>query len=189
MNAWTSLDAECSIRFTRKLRGVDAMAKNKPSQGARKTETLTLRLDPKVKMMIEIISRIRRQSITGVVEAAIEEIAFDLDTPYFDDGESHNYSLGAIFSEIWSADESERFINACYRLPSLMTYEEQRIWETIKSSKCFWENHVTTMPTDWSVAGLGRIDRSNLRLWWADLMDHVEAHKDSRTIVPFEPSF
>ncbi|QZC96456.1 hypothetical protein K2E96_10965 [Pseudomonas sp. ERGC3:05] len=73
------------------------MAKNKPSQGARKTETLTLRLDPKVKMMIELISRIRRQSITGVVEAAIEGIAFDLDAPYFDDGEMHNYSLGIIF--------------------------------------------------------------------------------------------
>lgn len=165
------------------------MAKNKPSQGARKTETLTLRLDPKVKMMIEIISRIRRQSITGVVEAAIEEIAFDLDTPYFDDGETHNCSLGAIFSEVWSSDESERFINMCHRLPSLMTYEEQRIWETIKSSKSFWENGASQILTDWSVAGLGRIDRSNLRLWWDDLMDHVEAHKDSRTIVSFEPSF
>lgn len=165
------------------------MAKNKPSQGARKTETLTLRLDPKVKVMIEIISRIRRQSITGVVEAAIEEIAFDLDTPYFDDGEMHNYSLGSIFSDVWSADESERFINMCYHLPSLLTYEEQRIWETIKSSSCFWESHLTKIPTDWTVAGLGRIDRSNLRLWWADLLEHVDAHKDSRTIVPFEAPF
>lgn len=165
------------------------MAKNKPSQGARKTETLTLRLDPKVKMMIELISRIRRQSITGVVEAAIEEIAFDLDAPYFDDEKMHNHSLGAIFSEVWSADESERFINMCYRLPSLLTYEEQRIWETIKSSRCFWESRITTLPTDWEVEGLGRIDRSNLRLWWADLLEHVEENKESRTIVPFEPPF
>lgn len=189
MKAWTSLDAVCSIRFTRKLRGVDAMAKNKPSQGARKTETLTLRLDPKVKAMIEIISRIRRQSITGVVEAAIEEIAFDLDAPYFFDGKTLNSSLGAIFSDIWSSDESERFINMCYHLPSLMTYEEQRIWETIKSSRCFWENAASKILSDWSVVGLGCVDISNLRLWWNDLLDHVEAHKDSRTVVPFEPAF
>lgn len=165
------------------------MAKNKPSQGARKTETLTLRLDPKVKAMIEIISRIRRQSITGVVEAAIEEIAFDLDTPYFFDGKTLNSSLGVVFSEIWSSDESERFINLCHHLPSLMTYEEQRIWETIKSSRCFWENEASKILSDWSVEGLGCVDISNLRLWWSNLLDHVEAHKDSRTVVPFEPEF
>lgn len=165
------------------------MAKNKPNQGARKTETLTLRLDPKIKMMIELISRIRRQSITGVVEAAIEEIAFDIDAPYFDDGETHNHTLAVVFSDVWSSDESERFINLCYRFPTLLTYEEQRIWETIKSSRSFWEHHLTTLPTDWEIPGLGRVDRANLRLWWTDLLQHVEDHKESRTVVPFVGTF
>ncbi len=183
------MDAKGTIRFKRKLIGVQTMAKNKPSQGARKTETLTLRLDPKVKLMIELISRIRRQSITGVVEAAIEEIAFDLDAPFFYEKETNTWSLSSVVTEVWSTDESERFINMCYHLPTLLTYEEQRIWETIKASKVFLATDATVMETFWEVEGLGRIDRSNIRMWWADLLEHVEENKDSRTVVPFEPPF
>jgi hypothetical protein len=165
------------------------MAKNKPSQGARKTETLTLRLDPKVKLMIELISRIRRQSITGVVEAAIEEIAFDLDAPVVSGGKAWPMSLLSAVSEIWSTDESERFIHLCTHLPSLITYEEQRLWETIKASKFFLTDGLADNAVYWDVPGVGYIDRHNVRRWWQDLLAHVEDNKESRTIVPFEPPF
>ena len=77
------------------------MAKNKPNQGARKTETLTLRLDPKVKMMIELISRVRRQSITGVIESAIEEIAFNTETPFSVNGETWGSDVSSIMTDVW----------------------------------------------------------------------------------------
>lgn len=190
MNAWTSSDAKGRIRFKRKLTGADEMAKNKPSQGARKTETLTLRLDPKVKLMIELISRIRRQSITGVVEAAIEEIAFDLDAPFVSGGEAHPMSLGSAISEIWSTDESERFINLCRYLPSLITYEEQRLWETIKATKFFVVDPGTGDMSKFSeIPGIGQLDRQKIRRWWSDLLAHVDSHRESRTITPFEPPF
>ncbi|WGK61490.1 hypothetical protein QAO71_15805 [Halopseudomonas sp. SMJS2] len=165
------------------------MAKNRPNQGARKTETLTLRLDPKYKLLIELISRVRRQSITGVIEAAVEDVASDLDTPYFDDGEMHNYSLGAVFSDVWSSDESERFINMCYRLPTLLTYEEQRIWEIIKSSPVFHAKEATTLQTDWEIGGIGRLDRGMLRLHWEDLLEYAADKRDSKTVDPFVPDF
>ena len=187
MNAWTSADAKGTIRFMRKLMSADEMAKNKPNQGARKTETLTLRLDPKVKLMIELISRIRRQSITGVVEAAIEEIAFDLDAPVVSAGEPWPMSLLSAVSEIWSTDESERFIHLCTHLPSLITYEEQRIWETIKASKVFLTDGIEENAQFWDVPGVGYIDKHSVRIWWPDLLAHVEENKESRTIVPFEP--
>jgi hypothetical protein len=163
------------------------MAKNKPSQGARKTETLTLRLDPKVKLMIELISRIRRQSITGVVEAAIEEIAFDLDAPFVTGGEAHPMSLGSTISEIWSTDESERFINLCFYLPSLITYEEQRLLETIKASQSFFSDETGAMAIGGKLPGIGQLDRQKIRRWWSELLAHVDDHRESRTITPFEP--
>ncbi|VVN47573.1 hypothetical protein [Pseudomonas fluorescens] len=165
------------------------MAKNKPNQGARKTETLTLRLDPKVRLTIELISRVRRQSITGVVEAAIEDIAFDLDVPFVEDGAVKSAALGAVFSEIWSTDESELFINMCFRLPSLLTYEEQRLWETIKASVAFREKPTSTVLTDWEVDGVGRLDKAMLRMFWSDLAEHVVDNRESRTVVPFVPPY
>jgi len=165
------------------------MAKNKPNQGARKTETLTLRLDPKVKFMIELVSRIRRQSITGVIEAAIEEIAGDLGAPFHYKGETNNWDLSSAVAEVWSTDESERFINFCYHLPNLLTFEEQRIWETIKASPFFLANDATAMETFWEVERIGHLDRGSISQFWENLLEHVEEHKESRTIIPFEPPF
>lgn len=163
------------------------MAKNKPNQGARKTETLTLRLDPKVKMMIELISRIRRQSITGVIESAIEEIASNTDTPFSVDGRTRSSDVSTMMRDLWSTDESERFINLCYHCPALMTYEEQRIWETVKASAIFDGNVEGAAQTAWEIEGLGFLDYLQIRHHWVELLEHVEANKDSRTIVPFEP--
>lgn len=165
------------------------MAKNKPNQGARKTESLTLRMDPKIKFLIEVISRVRRQSITGVVEAAMEETAFDLEVPYFDEGKVEAHALGAIFSEIWSTDESELFINMCFHLPTLMTYEEQRLWETIKISPAFHDKPSATVVTDWKIDGVGKLDKGMIRMFWQDLANHVVDNRDSRTVIPFEPPF
>lgn len=165
------------------------MAKNKPNQGSRKTETLTLRLDPKVKFTIDVISRVKRQSITGVVEAAVEALVFDLDVPFHDGGNTENCSVANAVTEVWSTDESERFVNFCYHLPNLLTFEEQRIWETIKASPVFMEKAPAKIGTHWQVEGVGRLNREYIRMFWSDLLEHVEENKESRTIVPFEPPF
>jgi hypothetical protein len=98
-------------------------------------------------------------------------------------------SLFSAVSEIWSTDESERFIHLCVHLPSLITYEEQRLWETIKASKFFLTDGLADNAVFWDVPGVGYIDRQNVRRWWQDLVAHVEDNKESRTIVSFEPPF
>ncbi|MNE60354.1 hypothetical protein D3C80_1554940 [compost metagenome] len=75
----------------------------------------------------------------------------------------------------------------CYHLPTLLTYEEQRIWETIKSSFVFLTKEESHMPTLWEVEGVGILDRREVRRYWDQLLEHVDANRDSRTIVPFEP--
>lgn len=162
------------------------MAKNKPSQGARKTETLTLRLDPKIKYMIELMSRIKRQSITSVVEAAIESEAFELDTPVIIEGKRENWSLANAVSEYWSTDVVARFINLCAFMPELLTYEEQRIWETIKATPQFWDENIESYMAPYHIQGMGFIDKFKVGSYFMSLSLFVDEHKDSRTIVPFD---
>jgi len=162
------------------------MAKNKPNQGSRKTETLTLRLDPKVKYTIELMSRIRRQSITSVIEAAVEAEAFDLDTPVIIDGKRETWSLASAVSEFWSTDVVARFLGLCAFMPELLTYEEQRIWETIKATPEFWDENIESYMVPYHLPGLGYIDKFKVGSYFMSLTLHVEEHKDSRTIVPFD---
>jgi len=158
------------------------MTKRKPSQGARKTETLTLRLDPKAKFTIDLLSRTRRQSITTVIESAIDEMAYDQDV----DTPEGKWTLGSAVTEVWSTDEAVRFLRMCEFMPGLLTHEEQRLWETIKASPAFLANERSTVTTSREVKGVGRLDITVVRVYWNDLLKHVEQNRDSRTIVPFK---
>lgn len=162
------------------------MTKNKPNQGVKKTETLTLRLEPKLKFLIELISRMKRQSITGVVESAVEDLAFGLDVSFHDNGTTEPLAMVNALANIWSTDESERFLNFCYHLPHLMTYEDQRVWETIKVSPVFFEAKKSKASTPRKIESLDQLDRLVVSQSWQSLLQHVEMNKDNRVVVPFE---
>src|SRR5689334_25192254 len=49
-----------------------------------KSETLTIRLDPKTRFMLEFVARLRGQTITTVVERAIADAADAATIPEFD---------------------------------------------------------------------------------------------------------
>ncbi|MCY1378503.1 hypothetical protein D9M69_661430 [compost metagenome] len=121
-----------------------------------------------------------------MIEAAIEGVAFDLDTPIVIEGKRETWSLGSVVSEIWSTDEVARFINMCAFTPELLTYEEQRIWETIKATPEFWDENIESYMAPYHVKGLGYIDKFKVGSYFMSLSLHVEEHKDSRTIVPFD---
>jgi hypothetical protein len=49
-----------------------------PATKRAKTETLSLRLDPKTKFMLDFLARVQGQSITTVVERAVAKVAADV---------------------------------------------------------------------------------------------------------------
>lgn len=163
------------------------MSKNKPNQGARKTEALTLRLDPKVRFLIDLIARQKRQSITGVIESAIEVYAtnFLIEAELWDedteDDKLQQVSLYKLSKEIYSTDDSFRFMMLVWCCPRLLSYEEVRLKETIYGSKIFWDEYPN------SDSSRNDIDTDVLREHWVSLLRHVDEHKSSPTIVPYEP--
>lgn len=162
------------------------MTKNKPNQGARKTEALTLRLDPKVRFLIDLLARQKRQSITGVIESAIETYAtnFHIEADLWseEDGEekTQTVSMYKLSKELYCTDDSFRFMMLVWHCPRLLSYEELRIKETIYSSKFFWDQYPdSTNPLD-------DINTTLLREHWVSLLKHVDDHKSSPTVVPYE---
>lgn len=163
------------------------MVKKKPNQGARKTEALTLRLDPKVRFLIDLIARQKRQSITGVIESAIELYATNYsvkaelwDEDLQEDSVKHQ-SLYKICNEVYSTDDSFRFMMLCWVCPQLLSYEEQRLSETIYASDLFWDEYPH------SSAKKNDIDTDLLREHWEELLMHVEEHRSSPVVVPYVP--
>lgn len=86
----------------------------------KKTDALTLRLDPRAKFLIELLSRDGHQTITGVIESAVSRLGNDRKVKL----PGGDISLTAAIERIWSPVESERVVNLALFTPSLLTHEE-----------------------------------------------------------------
>jgi len=69
-----------------------------------KTETLSLRLDPKTKFMLDFLARVQGQSITTVVERAVHQVAASVSVAPFEANDK-------TWASFWDASEGVRTLN------------------------------------------------------------------------------
>ena len=140
------------------------------------TVSVGIRIDPKIKFALDMMGREQKRSLTAVIEWAISRAIAE--QPWDIEG-----SFAQTIDKVWSTDESTRFANLGFEMPQVLTYDELRIWETIKASPYFWHKHADGT---YSVLDF-MLDKDLLRNNWADLLEHVQSHRSSPTVVPFDP--
>jgi hypothetical protein len=98
-----------------------------PSDKARgaKTLTLSLRLDPKTKFILDFVARIKGQSITTVVERAIKETADGLSIRGWD--ERSTTSHDSKWSDFWDPDEGVRTLRLLTNSGYPSTFDEDEL--------------------------------------------------------------
>ena len=94
-----------------------------------KTETVTLRLDPKTRFMLEFMSRVQARSITAVVEQAIREAAANVSVRSNSDDER-------TWSHFWDASEGSRTLQLISDANYPTNYEED---ELLAFAHAHWE--------------------------------------------------
>lgn len=157
--------------------------KRAPSRASNPTVSVSLRIDPKTKYLVDLLAREQKRTITGVIEWAIERAAGQIS---FKDRE---YGLDTTFlvelESLWSTDESLRVVRLALAKPSLLDYDELRVWETIKATPAFWK-----VPVQEGASGLREdlLYVSLLQEHWEALIEHVGKHQNSRSIVPYTVS-
>lgn len=156
--------------------------KNDAKRSSGVSVNVSLRLDPKMKYLIDLMTRDQKRTITGVIEWSLERAASQVMIT----GEA--YTEGDTFAQaidhLWSTDEATRVIKLAIYRQSLLDYDEMRIWETIRATKHFWKVRVAD-----SISGGAVMDYMHMDLiqkHWDDLLEHVAKHKNSRSIVPYD---
>ena len=99
----------------------------KPTAKRAKTETLSLRLDPKTKFMLDFLARVQGQSITTVVERAVHKVAAGIGVSEFDDQKT--------WASFWDASEGVRTLNLISEPFYPTNYEED---ELLSFTKVHW---------------------------------------------------
>ena len=101
-----------------------------------KSESLTIRLDPKTRFILEYVSRARGQTITTVVERAILESANNvkLENEFYD------------WKDFWDVSEGVRTLKVASQPELYPTFEEEQLLAFVRSHEDFFyidrKNHL-----------------------------------------------
>jgi hypothetical protein len=114
-----------------------------------RSETVTVRLDAKLRYLAELAARKQRRTVSSFIEWTIEET---LKSIYLSDYEGDDaVSLAQEANELWDVDEPDRLVKLALRRPAMLTHEEQIIWKLIKENGFFWRGNYNTGEWAWKI--------------------------------------
>jgi hypothetical protein len=96
-----------------------------------RSETVTVRLDPKLRYLAELAARHQRRTLSSYVEWAIED---SLRWINLDSGTTLHQSA----ERLWDVDEPDRFVRLALSYEHMLTHEEQVIWKLIRENGYLW---------------------------------------------------
>jgi hypothetical protein len=114
----------------------------RPKKSEQPTVNVSLRIDPKIKFAIDLLSREQKRSITGVIEWSVMQA---LKTQSIKTPAGNEISLYELMDLAWSPDEADRIISLGVFSPYTLNHEENCIWTLIKASGVFMK-HVAAQP-------------------------------------------
>ncbi len=162
------------------------MAKKPENRGGGKlnrTQTVTIRLDPRVRYLTDLAARTQRRTTSGFIEWAIER-AFSEIVMYEGEGPEHPaITLMDQEVELWDVDEADRFAKLALYFPNLLTYDEQVLWKLITENYAFWTEV-------WGPWELPRIEPQSmnfkvLRQYWDTLNAVANGTADISELPPY----
>jgi hypothetical protein len=169
-------------------RGID-MAEKKTGGGSKlsRTQTVTVRFDPKLRYLAELAARKQRRTVSSFIEWAVEQSLHQI---YLEDPSSYNVegqTLSGNAEELWDVDDSERFIKLALFYPQLLTHEEQLVWRAIKDHGLLSKHNHIDIETDGPAKTLKFMAHEHLpfiqKHWGAFL---AKAHGENVDIPEFE---
>jgi len=115
--------------------------KKKKGSGGKlsRSETVTVRLDPKLRYLAGLAARQHRRTLSSFIEWAIKE---SLDKVSLKSNNlSNNKSIADEAINLWDVDEPDRFIKLAFNNPDLLTHDEQVLWKLIQENGHLWHGY------------------------------------------------
>src|SRR2546429_4626748 len=112
---------------------MEKMAKSRGGGGKlNRSETVTIRLDPKLRYLTELAARKQRRTVSSFIEWAIESA---LGRIVLREDATGEVTLGRQSEALWDIDEPDRFAKLAENYPELLTHDEQVLWKLIKECR------------------------------------------------------
>ena len=150
-----------------------------------RSETVTVRLDPKLRYLAELAAKKQRRTLSSFIEWAIEDalgrVTIYEGTSY---NNEHDLSIGQEAANLWDVDDADRFAKLAVRYPDLLTHEEQVLWKLIKENGYLWRGNWRGSDNSWQwKIEEGSLQFDELRKHW-DTFKKVASGEGQKSDLP-----
>lgn len=118
-----------------------------------RTETVTVRLDPKLRYLADLAARTHRRTLSSYIEWTIKKA---LDSEMVRPAGTSSlvatdHSIGNEAEYLWDVDDADRFAKLALRYPHLLSHEEQVRWKLIRENGYLWRGNYSHGPrNEWA---------------------------------------
>ncbi len=123
-----------------------------------RSETVTVRLDPKLRYLAELAALKQRRTLSSFIEWAIEDSlgrVFLKESPY---ANNPGTTVADDAPQLWDVDDADRFAKLALRYPDLLTHEEQKRWKLVRENGYLWKGRHDKNGGKWT----WRVDEDSL---------------------------
>lgn len=152
-----------------------------------RSETVTVRLDPKLRYLAELAARKQRRTLSSYIEWVLED---SLGRVLLVDDNGFNAREISIADEaayLWDVDEADRFARLALRYPDMLTHDEQVRWKLIRENGALWRGHFTSSDDGWTWSVEEKyLNFERLRENWDKFIAVAEGHADKSTLPTWQ---
>jgi hypothetical protein len=144
-----------------------------------RSETVTVRLDPKLRYLAELAALKHRRTLSSFIEWALEDT---LSRVKLRDGSGYNNDHGETVADeastLWDVDDADRFAKLGLHYPDLLTHEEQKRGKLIRENSFIWRGRYDSRGEwEWKVAE-DKLNFDRLREHWEDFCAVARGERD-----------
>ena len=152
-----------------------------------RSETVTVRLDPRLRYLAELASRKQRRTVSSFIEWAIETSLGHVEM-------SEDSTLASEANFLWDVNEAERFVMLALFHPYLLDHHQQLLWSLIRNTPFFWNsvkrNEARPHELVW-LMGTDNLIKYRVRTYWSELNAVIRGEADAKCFpdpdLPPEP--
>ena len=124
-----------------------------------RSETVTVRLDPKLRYLSELAARKQRRTLSSYIEWTLFESIKNIVIAEMYEGGP--ITLSELADNIWDVDPVTRLVNCASLAGDLLSFEEQVQMKIIRTTSWFTDGH----KPEWSL----QINQNRVRQAWASI--------------------
>jgi hypothetical protein len=115
-----------------------------------RSETVTVRLDPKLRYLAELAALKQRRTVSSFIEWAIEDTLSRecIQESAYTNGRGTTFH--DVASKLWDVDDADRFAKLALNYPDLLSHEEQKRWKLIRENGFLWQGWHDKSSGKWS---------------------------------------